>query len=64
MDEDDKKRRGRPRKDGVRKNRVQIKMNDEELEMFRYVYETEGNTMTNAILDAIRVKYNLLKYSK
>ena len=64
MDEDDKKRRGRPRKDDVRKNRVQIKMTDEELEMFRYVYETEGNTMTNAILDAIRIKYNRLKYSK
>jgi len=61
MSETDKKRRGRPEKDGARRNRVQIKMSDEELKMVQYVCENEENNMTNTILDAIRIKYNLLK---
>ena len=61
MSETDKKRRGRTEKDGARRNRVQIKMSDEELKMVQYVCENEENNMTNTILDAIRIKYNLLK---
>ena len=64
MRENEKRKRGRPRKDGARRNRVQIKMSDEELEMFQYVCNEEGENMTNAFLNAIKMKYELLKYRK
>ena len=64
MRESEKRKRGRPIKDGARRNRVQIKMSDEELEMFKFVCNEEGENMTNAFLGAIKMKYDLLKYRK
>ena len=61
MSESEKRKRGRPKKDGARNNRVQFKMTDDELEMFQYICESEGSNMTNTFLDAIKVKYNLIK---
>lgn len=61
--ETEKRKRGRPKVGiGTRHNRVQCKMTDEELEMLQYLCEVDGKTMTAALLDSVRMSYNLAKY--
>lgn len=58
-----KRKRGRPPKnEGTRHHRVQCKMTDEELKMLQYLCEVDGKNMTAALLDSIKMSYNLAKY--
>lgn len=57
-----KKKRGRPRKEGARRNRVSFRMTDDELEMFKYVCEARNKSTTEVLLDSIKTSYNLEKY--
>lgn len=62
MDEENKRKRGRPKKEGGRRNRVQFKMTDKELEMLRYTCDSQNKTITEVILDGVKTTYNLAKY--
>ena len=58
------RKRGRPRKESSRKNRVQCKMTDDEYEMLRYLCDSQGKTMTDVLLGGVRTSYNLAKYKE
>ena len=62
MNEVEKRKRGRPKKGGTRHNRIQCKMTDDELRMLRYLCETKDKTVTDVVLDSIKMSFNLEKY--
>lgn len=64
MSEFVQKKRGRPRKEVARRNRVQCKMTDEEYEMLHYLCEKNDKTITAVLLDSVKISYNLEKFKK
>lgn len=59
---DEKRKRGRPRKENPKSERVNIRLNAEEREMLSFIAYKTGKKHTDIIREALKMKYNLTKY--
>ena len=64
MNEFEQRKRGRPKKENARHNRIQCKMTDEEYEMLHYLCERNNKSITAVLLDSVKISYNLEKFKK
>lgn len=61
---DKKKKRGRPIKDGSKRKDIHIRITDEQYEQIKFVCETRDISVTSALLEGLKLSYNLAKYSE
>lgn len=57
-----KRKRGRPIEEGAKRNRVEIRLTNEEAEMLNFILDKKGGNKTSIIVDALRTQYNLTKF--
>lgn len=57
------KRRGRPKSEGTKQKRIDIRLTENEYSMLEFVCDEIGITKTEAVREALRIYYNLKKYS-
>ena len=62
VSEEIKRKRGRPREDFVRSERLNIRVTPDELDMLEAMCAKKGETKTNIIMSALRTQYNLFKF--
>lgn len=63
-EEKEKRKRGRPKKDGsTRHNRVGIRLTDDELGMLIFMCEKEGKSQTDIFMKGLRSQYNLATFN-
>ena len=56
------RRRGRPKKDVVRDNKLTVRITEESLEQLNFARDLTGDTKAEAIEKGIFMYYNLAKY--
>ena len=55
-------KRGRPCKDGSKKRRFEIRLDEKNREMLEFLAEKTGKTKTDIMTNGLRMYYNLEKY--
>lgn len=60
--EEEKRKRGRPKKGSSKSKSVCIRLSDEDFEMLEYICDKTGDSKTEAMLSALKTRYNLAKF--
>lgn len=61
---EEKRKRGRPKKSTTKRNRINLLVTDEFHKELKELSELEGVTMTDYIIDSVRLRGNLTKATK
>lgn len=61
MEETEKRKRGRPKKNNAKTHRIQICLTDEEFENLKYVCSRKDKSMTDIVSNGIRMQANLCR---
>lgn len=61
MEETEKKKRGRPKKNNSKTHRIHICLTDEEFENLKYVCSRKDKSMTDIVSNGIRMQANLCR---
>lgn len=56
-----KKKRGRPRENGSKNKKIQFRVTKEQYDSFKKLCDLEGESLTDYILESIRIRGNLTK---
>lgn len=59
---DEKRKRGRPRSEKPKGKQTNIRLSDEEQDMLSFMCYKTGKSQTDIIREALKMKYNLVKY--
>lgn len=55
------RKRGRPAKVVARRRRLDIRMSDDEYDMLLYLSSIKGKTLTDILIDGLRIQYEVGK---
>ena len=61
MEEKEKRKRGRPKKNNSKTHRIHICLTDEEFENLKYVCSRKDKSMTDIVSNGIRMQANLCR---
>lgn len=51
-------------KDGSKRKDIHIRITDEQYEQIKFICESRGISTTSALLEGLKLSYNLTKYSE